>query len=497
MTSLELLKLLGNAQDSYIMDSRKRPKRPQRPPLAKILAAAACAALLIGAGTFTVLQKPWAQRAETPESSTLEASPSPSAAVSSTSTADPLGTVSLLAASKAPAAPTDITEHQTAWTERHPSEDTAYSMEAFSYQLAAQVLSSTQESVCLSPLALYEGLSVVASGSQGTTQEQLLSLLGQPDLDALKDQAQRLYEVNQLNYDPNLLQLSNSLWLDEKDQSGQGIGFHQDWVLDAAENYYCDVYAADFGSPDTTKALAAWISKNTGGLLDHQLSTLELPSDTVMAVASTVWYRSQWDDNFDESNTAPDTFTTQQGETVTCDFMHQTQEGGQVVDTDTYTKSYLSLTSYGRVYFVLPKDGVDLDTLLTEESLWSILESDDYTDADVIWSVPKFTTDSALNLGDTLQALGITEAFNPNAADFSTMADTPLYLSQVTQGTHISLTEHGVEAASYNLAAMMAGAAEPEELPQVEMNLNRPFLYLITASDGSPLFIGVVRTPEG
>ena len=29
MTSFELLKLLGNAQDDYIMDSRKRPKKPQ------------------------------------------------------------------------------------------------------------------------------------------------------------------------------------------------------------------------------------------------------------------------------------------------------------------------------------------------------------------------------------------------------------------------------------------------------------------------------------
>ncbi len=27
------------------------------------------------------------------------------------------------------------------------------------------------------------------------------------------------------------------------------------------------------------------------------------------------------------------------------------------------------------------------------------------------------------------------------------------------------------------------------------MNLNRPFLYLITSDSGTPLFIGVVRTP--
>ena len=47
-----------------------------------------------------------------------------------------------------------------------------------------------------------------------------------------------------------------------------------------------------------------------------------------------------------------------------------------------------------------------------------------------------------------------------------------------------------------DLTAVMAGEAAPEELPTVEMNLNRPFIYLITADDGSALFIGVVRDPS-
>ena len=40
------------------------------------------------------------------------------------------------------------------------------------------------------------------------------------------------------------------------------------------------------------------------------------------------------------------------------------------------------------------------------------------------------------------------------------------------------------------------GAAEPEALEVVEMNLNRPFLFVITGLDGLPLFIGAVNTPQ-
>ena len=36
----------------------------------------------------------------------------------------------------------------------------------------------------------------------------------------------------------------------------------------------------------------------------------------------------------------------------------------------------------------------------------------------------------------------------------------------------------------------------PEELPVVEMNLNRPFAFVITGVDGLPLFAGAVNTME-
>lgn len=66
MTSFELLKLLGNAQDEYIMDSRKRPKQPQKPPILKIAALAACAAILIGLGGTMLYLKPWTSGSSAP-----------------------------------------------------------------------------------------------------------------------------------------------------------------------------------------------------------------------------------------------------------------------------------------------------------------------------------------------------------------------------------------------------------------------------------------------
>ena len=41
-----------------------------------------------------------------------------------------------------------------------------------------------------------------------------------------------------------------------------------------------------------------------------------------------------------------------------------------------------------------------------------------------------------------------------------------------------------------------ATSAMPEDLPVVEMELDRPFAFAITGADGLPLFVGTVNTME-
>ena len=57
----------------------------------------------------------------------------------------------------------------------------------------------------------------------------------------------------------------------------------------------------------------------------------------------------------------------------------------------------------------------------------------------------------------------------------------------------VKIDEEGCEAAAFT-AIDTAEAAMPEELPVVEMNLNRPFAFAISGADGLPLFVGTVNT---
>lgn len=508
MTSFDLMNLIGKAHDDYVLKARVRPdKKPWWP---KALAAVLALVLFASGARYLVLPligmggstEAAAESAAAEAPAAMEEAPAEEAApeeepLTETETEE-YGSVELLAMASYPEKIDyeDYEAQKDRWQDNQVSDATDYAVNIFSYKTAAAVLSGTEESSCFSPLSLYHTLAVLCSGAEGNTRQQLLNLLGMSDLDTLSAEIGRLYRLNYQDDEVNILKIANSLWLDNELSDGTVMEYDPQWLITAAADYYAEVYAADFSSPQTVEALGNWIARMTGGNLQPSGEEMGINEDTAMSIVNTLWFKTQWADKFYEKNTAADLFTLADGTEVECDFMHKTDIGHSAIVTEEYTKSYIRLDGGARMIFVLPQEGVDVLSLVSEEKLTEIFENGNYTNADVVWSVPKFETTVTYELEETLQALGITDAFDMAAADFSPMTSSaPLFLSSVRQGTYITVNEDGVEAAAWSMAAEEAGEAAPEELPTVEMDLNRPFIYLITAQDGSNLFLGVVQNP--
>ena len=84
-------------------------------------------------------------------------------------------------------------------------------------------------------------------------------------------------------------------------------------------------------------------------------------------------------------------------------------------------------------------------------------------------------------------------------SDFSPLIDEEKFdesvaVTQVQHAARVKIDEKGCEAAAFTAIMDDATAMMPEELPVVEMNLNRPFAFMITGVDGLPLFLGTVNT---
>ena len=100
---------------------------------------------------------------------------------------------------------------------------------------------------------------------------------------------------------------------------------------------------------------------------------------------------------------------------------------------------------------------------------------------------------------DALKAMGVTDVFDFNKADFSPLVDKEKFdesvaVTQVQHAARVKVDEKGCEAAAFTAVTADDASAMPEELPVVEMNLNRPFAFMITGVDGLPLFLGTVNS---
>ena len=151
------------------------------------------------------------------------------------------------------------------------------------------------------------------------------------------------------------------------------------------------------------------------------------------------------------------------------------------------------------MWFLLPDEGVSLQELLQDEQTMDFVlsggtwENSKYLTIHL--ALPKFDISSQIELSEGLQALGVTDVFDPSQSDFSPMTRdlTDIFVSKAEHGVRVAVDEEGVTAAAYTVMAMNGSGAPPDD--EISFTLDRPFLFVITSDDGLPLFVGSVYQP--
>ena len=147
----------------------------------------------------------------------------------------------------------------------------------------------------------------------------------------------------------------------------------------------------------------------------------------------------------------------------------------------------------------------DLQSEMTEEN-WSDWASSFYMGESRL-KLPRFeiewegvnSEDKGMN--ETLEAMGIIDAFSPAYADLSGIADISpdlrLYISRVLHKTYIEVNEEGTESAAASLIEIgIIIDGDSDGLPSFNINVNRPFIFVIhDRCNGAVLFIGKVTNP--
>lgn len=340
-----------------------------------------------------------------------------------------------------------------------------------------------------SPLNVYMALGMLAELTDSGSRQQILDVLGNDSIEELREEANALWNANYQNDGASATILSSSLWLNKN------IKFKQDTLDLLASDYYASSYQGEMGSAAFNGALQEWLNIKTGGMLTDQIRDIQMDSETVLALATTIYYSGNWSTKFMESKTTTDTFHGAKGDSE-CDFMNASQET-MYYWGDKFSAIAKGLEGHmGQMYFILPDEGVEISEL-TADTQWLELVQDSYgwsnqTRIKVNMSIPKFDVSSEFDLSAGLKNLGITDVFDAGVSDFSPITDADaISLSKAQHGVRVTIDEEGCTAAAY-IAMQTSGAALPPE-DEVDFVLDRPFMFVITSSVGTPLFIGVVN----
>lgn len=363
------------------------------------------------------------------------------------------------------------------------------SLHQFAGRLSGQLLNvSGEQNAVYSPLNIYIALSMLCEATDGNTRAQIMDLLGAEDIAVLRAAVPALWEANYSTGDALTSVLSNSLWLDER------LAYEPDLRQRLADDYYASSYFGDLDSDACTNAFRNWLNHATGDLLKDQAGGITPKPESVMILASAIYYRGKWAVSF--GNTTEEIFHSPEGEII-CDMMHS-EDTGTVYYGKNWKAVAQGILNSGQMWIVLPDEGTDVHDIVNDPAVRELLRDPDNCESrygNVQLSVPKLDIVSDLDLKDTLIEMGITDVFDPSTADYSpTSNQTDLYLDAAKHAARLKTDEEGIEAAAYTVLITNETGIFIDD--PIEFTADRPFFFSLQAADGSPLFEGVVNTPK-
>lgn len=359
------------------------------------------------------------------------------------------------------------------------------SINEFSAQTASEILSGEDGNACYSPMSLYMAMAMLSTGAKGETQDEILELLNESDTQYLSEQMSNLFRLTYVDNDMAKLYMTNSLWLNDKAQ------FKDEFIDNALSNFYASSNKLDFSDPNAGETISNWISDNTNKLLKPEIEVD--PVLSLMFIVNTIYLKDEWENEFKEDATKQDLFYTAEGEQVNADFMTRELSCENYVG-DGFKAASLSLKNTGKMTFILPDEGVELSSLIQSPEALAAMIEEEYEYGEVLITLPKFNFDTKFDLKENLKSLGVETVFDIENADLSGITDIEACVSKVEQGSNISINEDGIEAAAYTYVEVKCAGAPPED-EKLELNFNRPFIFIVQSNENVPLFIGVVQNP--
>jgi len=350
------------------------------------------------------------------------------------------------------------------------------------------------QNLFLSPFSITQALAMIHGGARGNTETQMRQALRfslprerlHPAMNALDQALQgRAANTQGQNGSPPELRVLNTTW------GQKGLSFEPAFLDGLAQHYGAGMRVVDFAreSEPIRARINEWVASETKGLIQDLLPEGTVNGDTRLVLTNVLYFKGRWSENFDPDRTQDAPFHVLDGGTRQVKMM--VRDGiiprmrGEGFDA-------LALPYKGgafRMLLVVPDGGrfVDVESRLSVGFLDGVRQA--LAPRFTALKMPRFKVETALPLKDSLETLGMVDAFS-SAADFSGLTlQERLRIAFVQHKAFVSVDEAGTEA-----GAATAVGATPVSIPE-PLVVNRPFLFLIEdVETKAVLFLGRVVT---
>lgn len=363
----------------------------------------------------------------------------------------------------------------------------------FSFNIFQKIVADEQEkNVFISPLSISMALGMTLNGAGGETKAGIKQTLGmsEMDLQAINRSYQSFITLLSELDSKVEMDIGNSVW------GGKGFSINQSFK-DTLKTYF-DARAdeLDFSKPSAVDVINGWVNDQTKGRIEKIMDG-SIPSDIVLYLINTVYFKGNWLAQFDSDDTKPEDFYLEDGSIVQVDMMSRGELSLAEFRSDKVEMAEIAFgDSLYQMMILMPADTLTpIDKFVQRSLTASNLETwiDQLKPREMILKLPKFESSYKKKLNDILADMGMEEAFSESHADFSNInPDVALFISEVIHKANISVNEEGSEAA----AVTSVGFGTTSASGPPAFIVNRPFVYLIRERiSGTLLFAGMMKNP--
>ncbi|KAM9358820.1 glia-derived nexin [Symphorus nematophorus] len=354
------------------------------------------------------------------------------------------------------------------------------------------VRSKPLEDVALSPHGVASILGMLLPGAHGETRKQVLNALRYKKNGPYK-MLKKLHKTLTAKSNQDIVLIANAMF------SQVGFPMKEAFVATNKANFQCESRSLDFSNTHgAADEINEWVNNKTKGHIPSLIKADMLdPALTRLVAVNSIYFKGLWKSRFQPENTKMRPFNGGDGNVYKVPMMSQLSVFNTSIATTPQGLKYrvIELPYHGNTISMLIALPTEEDTPLsrviphistaTVQSWTKLMHM-----RKIRLLIPKFTADAEVDLESPLSALGITDIFSADKADFRHLSAESVHVSKALQKVKVVVNEDGTKAAATTTAILLARSSPPW------ITVDRPFLFLIRHNPtGTILFMGQKNKP--